>query len=363
MMGADGPFARGTTVKDGILKTIALLRSGELATRYHKLVSVQHHPDGSLAILNYTTTCQYARLWDEVTLACRGLIVDTRRWDVAAWPFAKFFNLGERPETGVEALPPGPFEVFEKLDGSLGIFYRTADGPALASRGSFTSDQALRGTHLLRQLSHLRDIPERLTLLFEIIYPENKSVIKYGFAGLVLLAAFDRVTGAELPWPEVAAWAARLGCRTPQVLPFGTLAEVIDSRTRLPADLEGYVLRFAGGLRVKLKGEAFLTLHKLVWGLSEKRVLEALTAGTYAELLQDLPEEFRAEIEVMAAKFREQAAAREVEVLHWFGLAPRGTDRKTFALWVQVHVPRLLWAPLFQLLDGITPNWYKLVEV
>jgi RNA ligase len=349
-------------VKDGILKTIALLRSGELATRYNKLVSVQRHPGGSLAILNYTTTCQYARLWDKVTLACRGLIVDTHRWDVAAWPFAKFFNLGERPETGVEVLPPGPFEVFEKLDGSLGILYRTADGPALASRGSFSSEQAKRGTDLLRRLSNLRDIPERLTLLFEIIYPENKSVIKYDFAGLVLLTAFDRVTGAELPWPDVAGWAARLGCRTPRVLPFGTLAEVIDSRSRLPADLEGYVLRFANGLRVKLKGEAYLTLHKLVWGLSEKRVLEALTAGAYAELLQDVPEEFRAEVEAMAAKFHEQAAAHEAEVRRWFGLAPQGTDRKTFALWVQAHVPRLLWAPLFQLLDGITPNWYKLVE-
>jgi RNA ligase len=349
-------------MKAGVLKTIDLLRSGDFAPRYGSLVSVQAHPDGGLAILNYTRTCQYAGLWDEVTLACRGLIVDTRRWDVAAWPFAKFFNLDERPETTLPTLPPGPFAVFEKVDGSLGILYRAADGPALASRGSFTSDQAVRGTQLLRTLPHHRDIPERLTLLFEIIYPENKSVIKYDFAGLVLLAAFDRATGTELPWPEVAAWAARLGCRTPQVHSFGTLAEVVESRARLPADLEGYVLHFANGLRVKLKGDAYLTLHRLVWGLSQKRVLEALKAGTYGELLQELPEEFHDEVEALAATFREQAAAREAEVRRWFELAPRGTDRKAFALWVQAEVPRLLWAPLFQLLDGITPNWYKLVE-
>ena len=60
----------------------------------------------------------------------------------------KFFNLEERPETALPALPPGPFEVFEKVDGSLGILYHAGDGPALASRGSFTSDQALRGTRL-----------------------------------------------------------------------------------------------------------------------------------------------------------------------------------------------------------------------
>jgi RNA ligase len=346
---------------NGIARTIQLLRSGDLAARYGNLVSVAEHPAGGLVLLNYTKECQYSGSWDEVTCACRGLIVDVRTWEVAAWPFAKFFNVNERPETQIEALPQEPFTVHEKLDGSLGILYHGPAGPAVASRGSFTSEQAQRGTKFLHQLSNLHLLPDELSLLFEIIYPENKSVLKYDFAGLVLLAAFDRHTGVELPCSEVVKLAEGLGCRTPKVYPFGTFAEVLESRGQLPADLEGYVLRFASGLRVKLKGDAYLTLHKLVWGLSDKRVLEALVDGSYEQLLREIPEEFRREVEAMAGQFHGQAAALEAQVLALFDRAPRGTDRKTFALWVQAEAPRLLWGPLFQLLDGLTPNWYKLI--
>jgi RNA ligase len=349
-------------MKNGVARTIDLLRSGELATRYRSLVLVQEHPAGGLAILNYTRACQFLGAWDEVTLCCRGLIVDTRTWEVAAWPFAKFFNVNERPETQLAALPRESFVASEKLDGSLGILFRGPDGPAVASRGSFTSDQARRGTALLRALPGLTDVPGHLTLLFEIIYAENKSVVKYPFEGLVLLTGFDRRTGEELSWQEAQEWAARLGCRTPQVYRFGSLEEVLASRAALPPDVEGYVLRFASGLRVKLKGDAYLQLHRVIWGLSEKRVLEALETDTYAELLQEVPEEFHGEVEKLAAGFHEQARVVEADVLRLYEEAPRQADRKTFALWVHAHVPGPLRGALFQLLDGRRPNYYRLIE-
>jgi RNA ligase len=345
-----------------VARTVALLRSGELAEHYARWVSVQRHPAGDLVVLNYTRDAQYTGMWDEVTLCCRGLIVDTRTWEVAAWPFAKFFNVNERPETVPEALPHEPFAVYEKIDGSLGLLFRGPEGLALASRGSFTSDQAVRGTALLHRLTGLDAIPDELTLLFEIIYPENRSVIRYDFTGLVVLAGFDRRTGEELSWEAVRGWAGRLGCRTPRVYPFTTLAEVLESRAALPSDLEGYVVRFASGLRVKLKGDAFLTLHKLVWGLSEKRVLDTLAAGAYEAFLREVPEEFRPEVEKLAARFHEEAALLLAEAGRWFAEAPRGTERKTFALWVQAHVPPRLRGPLFQLLDGREPNWYRLID-
>jgi RNA ligase len=349
-------------MRNGVARTLDLLRSGELAARYRSLVLVQEHPAGGLAILNYTRECQFLGAWDEVTLCCRGLIVDTRTWEVAAWPFAKFFNVNERPETQLDSLPRESFAAYEKLDGSLGILFRGPDGPAVASRGSFTSDQARRGTELLRRLPGLGDVPEHLTLLFEIIYAENKSVVKYPFEGLVLLTGFDRRTGAELSWEETAAWAARLGCRTPAVYPFGSLEEVLASRAALPPDVEGYVLRFASGLRVKLKGDAYLQLHRVIWGLSEKRVLEALQTDSYPDLLREIPEEFRGEADKLAAGFHERARVIEAEVLRLYAEAPRAADRKAFALWVQAHVPRPLRGPLFQLLDGRGPNYYRLLE-
>lgn len=102
------------------------------------------------------------------TKACRGLIVDAENWIVQR-PFEKFFS--------IEQLEP--FDVYDKLDGSLGILYWVGDEPAIATRGSFISDQAKRGTEFLRARKDL-NLDRRYTYLFEIIYPENRVVVNYG---------------------------------------------------------------------------------------------------------------------------------------------------------------------------------------
>jgi RNA ligase len=340
-------------------KIIQLVRSGEIATRYAGLVDTQEHPAEGLVLLNYTENCQYQQVWDEVTVWCRGLVIDTGSWEVAALPFPKFFNLGERPESSLEALPQEPFAVYEKLDGSLGISYRSGEEIALASRGSFTSRQAVEGTTFLRQLVNVDALPKLLTCLFEVICNDNRCLSPYDFEGLALLALFDRHTGRELGWDEVQRWADRLGCRTPKVYPFSTLAEVLESRARLPANLEGYVIRFASGLRVKVKGDAYLALHKLAAGLSEERILHELANGTIGQFCRQLPEEFRAEIERVITDLQGRAVALETEALGLFERAPGGGDRKTFALWVQAQVRAELRGALFQLFDNQVPNWYK----
>ena len=52
-------------------------------------VRTQAHPTRPLAIYNYTEACQFAGVWNEVTLACRGLVVDTGTGVVLARPFAR----------------------------------------------------------------------------------------------------------------------------------------------------------------------------------------------------------------------------------------------------------------------------------
>lgn len=339
-------------------RIIELLRQGQLARQYSGLVDVRQHPAGGLALLNYTEECQYRRAWDGVTTWCRGLIIDTHRWEVAALPFPKFFNLGERPESSLGVLPEEPFRVFEKLDGSLGISYRCNGKPALATRGSFNSPEAERGTAFFHQLSHLNELPEHFTLLFEVICRDSRGLLDYDYEGLSLLAIVDRHTGVELSWEEVCDWAGRLQCRVPTVYPFSTLSEVLETRQKLPAQMEGYVVRFASGLRVKVKGEAYLALHKLAAGLTERGILESLATGTAEQLLCSVPEEFRAEVEGIVSDLDRQATDLQSEAMELFSRSPRSSDRKTFALWVQTHVPVELRGVLFQLLDAKSPDWY-----
>ena len=78
----------------------------------------QTHPTLPLTIWNYSQTTQYEGRWDEITLMCRGLVTDDNG-NIVARPFKKFFSLEEGKHT-----PTSEFEVYEKMDGSLGIMFK-----------------------------------------------------------------------------------------------------------------------------------------------------------------------------------------------------------------------------------------------
>ena len=109
----------------------------------------QKHPTLPLAIYNYSQKTQYDGHWDDVTLSCRGLIVDTETGEVIIRPFEKFFNYEEVPEE-IPWETSDYIYVQEKMDGSLGILFRYKDDWILATRGSFTSAQAVRGMKIIK---------------------------------------------------------------------------------------------------------------------------------------------------------------------------------------------------------------------
>jgi len=62
------------------------------------LLHKQTHPNLDLTIWNYSPKVQYERLWDEITIQCRGLVTNSKG-DIVARPFKKFFNYEEhKPE-------------------------------------------------------------------------------------------------------------------------------------------------------------------------------------------------------------------------------------------------------------------------
>lgn len=245
-----------------------------------RFVKATRDLDAGLTILNYTARAQYENEWNAVTLACRGLIHD-QNGNVIARPFAKFFNYAEELVSGLS----GPIEVTEKLDGSLGILYQTGSEWRIATRGSFTSDQAVHATALWRERHSGFEPHEGWTYLFEIVYPANRIVVDYrGRDELVLLGAIEIATGRSVPLADAAK-----GWNGPVVQQhaYATLQEALEAEPRENA--EGYVVRFVpSDVRVKIKHDEYVTLHKLVTGVSERRVWEVLAAGdTSGRLLQE----------------------------------------------------------------------------
>jgi len=76
----------------------------------------QRHPTLPLTIYNYSQETQFEKHWDEITLMCRGLVVDDTGVIVAR-PFKKFFNWEEIIHSVDPAQLKMDFEVFDKMDG------------------------------------------------------------------------------------------------------------------------------------------------------------------------------------------------------------------------------------------------------
>jgi RNA ligase len=171
-------------------------------------VRLQRHPQRPYVIYNYTEACQYAGAWTRVTLACRGLIVDESTGRVLARPWPKFFNHNEPHAPALAA--DAPVVVTDKADGSLGVLYRDGDEVAVATRGSFASEQALHATRVLRERYPDFVPPAGLTVLVEIIYPGNRIVLDYGgLDDLVLLGAVETATGRTFGPAAAPRWPGR----------------------------------------------------------------------------------------------------------------------------------------------------------
>lgn len=268
-------------------------------------IKVQKHPTAPFYIYNYTPKTQYDRVWNELTLACRGLILD-ENYNIVARPFGKFFNLGEMEN---QVIPNEPFEVFEKLDGSLGILYWHEDKPFIASRGSFSSEQALVATNMLHtQYAHvIPQLDSTKTYLFEIIYPENRIVVDYGAERkLVLLAVIDNQTGIDIIETQYlrmenvetqdvrSADAASLRASGFDIVKrYDGLNDLQLLKTLEEENKEGFVVRFQSGYRLKVKFEEYQRIHRIVTGVSNVSIWEYLKTGQdLAPILEKVPDEF-----------------------------------------------------------------------
>lgn len=311
------------------------------------LIKETVHPDyPELAIYNYTPECQFSKAWDETTLSARGLILNRYTGEIIAKPWSKFFNLSEH-----ETIPDGLAQVREKMDGSLGIVFHYDDKWHIATRGSFTSEQALKAQQWIAG----RDFPKGYTHLFEIIYPENRIVVDYdGFEGLVYLESLCLFKGKPhdvLDWPNKSK---NFGCVHPQDL------------LKHKDNAEGYVLYWPEyDFRVKVKFDEYVRLHKIMTEYSIKRLWEHLSAGgDFNTMISGVPDEFYAEVSRDCTKLLDaydgiyEDATKTAEAVHDM------PTRKEQAVYVMQH-NKDLSGIVFKLLDDKDVNeviWRKVKE-
>lgn len=241
-------------------------------------ISSQKHPFLPLIIWNYTKHTTYNSLWDEITILCRSLVTDLEG-NIVARSFPKFWNLDENKHT-----PSDNYNIYQKYDGSLGLlFYYNAEW-ILASRGSFSSEQAIKGKEILDKnySKYLDSLDKSYAYSFEIIYPENQVVLSYNFEDLILLAAINP-EGKELDIRSIAGFSLA------EQFVFSDYTDLV---SKIPDNQEGFIVHFDNGHRIKIKGETYKRLHTLMSDISTTSIWDCLkNKDTIEVLVKDLPDE------------------------------------------------------------------------
>lgn len=319
------------------------------------LVEAKRHSRLPLTIYNYSRECQFEQKWDEVTLQCRGIILDDNDVIVAR-AFDKFFNYEEVRNTGTIPLHDEYVYFQEKMDGSLGILFHYADEWHMATKGSFESDQAKEGLSILKKKYDLNKFHKTLTYICEIIYPENRIVVDYGEEKIMFLSAV--MEGRELNWTTAKAMFHSSGILEEDVVP--TIVETISHnvfaqyKSRNEMGKEGFVLRFhPSNYRMKIKFDEYVRLHRLLTNFSNVDIWECLKAGTDMSVyLEEVPDEFDSWVRQWIKALTFAYVMKEKTAKDWLDKVPRSPLRRDEADWIFANVPKEYQGLVFAMMDG-----------
>jgi RNA ligase len=287
-----------------------------------------------------------------MTLECRGLKF-SKDGKLIARPFHKFFNLGERePPTGIDWTRP--HVVMSKLDGSM-VHPCRLNGELVFMTRMGVTDQARAALRhadekVLRLAADMDDAGA--TAIFEFTSPENRVVIAYDKPALTLLAAREKRSGRYLTSAELQEVADRYDAPMVETttLDVSTMRHVQEVRRQ--EGIEGYVIAFEDGHRLKLKTSYYALRHKALSGLAhEKNVLAWVAEDALDDVLPLLPPQIADKVRAYRDQVM-QGLARNFESVSAFVTEHGSLDRRTFADAVRAKLDKRLHPVAFHMLDG-----------
>ena len=239
--------------------------------------SINKHRQKDLYIIKYKhPAVDWSNEW---TRQARGIVLDGDS-NVISRPYEKFFNYKElewredidKNTKKLSEWDKGQYTVIEKLDGSLAIVSQYEDEIL------YTSSDSLQGKfpHMFkswfdknltpRQKRNLKSLTKTYTLMFEYIGPNNRIVVPYKKTQMILHGVINTETGEELfdeaPFNKIAedigvGTANRMGQIELETLMRVKKQDFTDNL------LEGFVIRFDSGKRLKIKMDYYVELHRL----------------------------------------------------------------------------------------------------
>jgi len=308
-----------------------------------------------------TTEDYYAAIRYE----CRGMIFDTATGNIIRRPLHKFKNVGEAEDTQPHVIDLSQEHVCDsKIDGSMIAVFLNSNNELVYGTKMCAPDFHDLVQNLVRNADNIQyeafcheQIANGFTPIFEFCSREKRIVIDYGPTDqLILLAIRNIITGEYVSVSDMRIIAEKYN--VPVVKTFDPITDMnkfIEYVADLE-DIEGFVVRFATGHRVKIKTDQYVQIHKakeaILW---DRHIVDMILASTLDDVKAHLPDEDRIRIE----QFENDVVSRIntlAQDLHdrVIDLKAREIDRKTFALGEANQVDPLTKSAVFSLFDGCT---------
>lgn len=284
------------------------------------LPAIKGHDEFIMAEKPFGTVINYVVVLEDsfncpIRRECRGIVFDPHG-NIMSRPFHKFFNLGERNETHPANLDFGADPVImDKLDGSMirPIYYQnqihlgTKMGITDVAKQAYAwmRQHDYRDTRESGYFALIRECYHRdLTPIFEWCSRQQRIVVDYEMEDLVLTAVRHNHTGQYMIYDELREFAGQYGISvvtTWKNHDLDALQKIAEERK----DIEGWVVAWPDGKRVKIKVDWYVALHKVKEAIArEKYVIQAILDDFLDDLKGKLQEQDLRAVEAFEKPFR-----------------------------------------------------------
>lgn len=283
------------------MKTIEYLKEhGIKALEDNFHIKVKQYDEG-LLVLNYDQI--HSPKTHPIVMECRGLILDSKNYNVVSRGFDRFFNYGEQSET-LNGLYFSNTKCFEKIDGSLIKIYHWGNEWRISTRGTAFAEttvnrfditykelvlKALNWSEKQFQESCEKHFSKKDTHILEVVSPENRVIKRYDGCSLYYLTSRDIKTGEY--WNLDFIWED-LGALIPEEYSFKSINECLNHVKTLKNLDEGFVLYHNSTPICKIKSPTYIAMQHIKGeGISLKRVCQVIIAGEHEEYLNYFPDD------------------------------------------------------------------------
>lgn len=284
------------------LNEIALNVKNANETFFHQHC-IDYGKKGDCWILNY----KQGAIRDDYNRLCRGLVVHQPTGKIHSFPFARFFNFGEKDAVLVDF---SNAEIMEKMDGTMvGVSFptRNQNEPLWQTRKmlsthdtgfemkSFYGENFKLMTLIGEYVNRLvfQSVHTNRTWVFEFIHKHTQVITRYNQDqyGLYLIGCRDLDTHHEFSESELDQLAIDIEAKRPRR--WDTVSShdaIMEMFSQFPKDFEGFVAREREtAKRVKIKSNDYVMVHHLLTKISYKKLLPLWIAGEQDEVVAYFP--------------------------------------------------------------------------